>query len=44
LRAQDPAIGYKDADWARARLAEAGLRVTCREMPANNLMWIAFKP
>lgn len=44
LRAQDPAIGYKDADWARARLAEAGLRVTCREMPANNLMWIAFRP
>jgi SAM-dependent methyltransferase len=44
LRAQDPAIGYKDADWARTRLAEAGLRVTCREMPANNLMWIAFKP
>lgn len=44
LRAQDPAIGYKDADWVRARLTTAGLRVTCREMPANNLMWIAFRP
>ncbi|HSF63874.1 MAG TPA: DUF938 domain-containing protein [Paracoccaceae bacterium] len=44
LRAQDPAIGYKDAAWVRARLTDAGLRVTCREMPANNLIWVAFKP
>ena len=43
LRAQDPAIGYKDAAWIAARLAAAGLRVTCREMPANNLMWVAFR-
>lgn len=44
LRAQDPAIGYKDAAWVAARLIRAGLRVTCHEMPANNLMWIAFAP
>lgn len=44
LRAQDPAIGYKDAAWAEVRLAAGGLRVTCRTMPANNLMWIAFRP
>ena len=39
LRAQDPAIGYKDADWVADRLAP--LTVMRREMPANNLMLIA---
>lgn len=43
LRAQDPAIGYKEAGDATARLARHGLSVTCHEMPANNLMLIACK-
>lgn len=38
LRAQDPAIGYKDAAWVEARLARAGLSTTRREMPSNNLI------
>jgi SAM-dependent methyltransferase len=45
LRAQDPAIGYKDIEWVEARLSEGGL--TCRDriaMPANNLMLIAGRP
>lgn len=41
LRAQDPAIGYKDLGWVTARLQDAGLRVAVQEMPANNLMLIA---
>jgi hypothetical protein len=40
LRAQDPAIGYKDLAWVEARLRGAGLRVVVREMPANNLMLV----
>lgn len=41
LRAQDPAIGYKDLDWVIDRLSQAGLAVQVVEMPANNLMLIA---
>lgn len=41
LRAQDPAIGYKDLDWVQERLAAAGLAVRVLPMPANNLMLIA---
>ena len=40
LRAQDPSIGYKDLGWVTARLALAGLGVSLREMPANNLMLV----
>jgi hypothetical protein len=42
LRAQDPAIGYKDIAWVSDRLAP--LTVTQRQMPANNLMLIARAP
>lgn len=42
LRAQDARLGYKDADWAAARLTEAGLTLPPPiEMPANNLMFVA---
>ncbi|TXI01676.1 MAG: DUF938 domain-containing protein [Pseudorhodobacter sp.] len=41
LRAQDPAIGYKDLDWVIARLAAGGLAVQVMAMPANNLMLVA---
>lgn len=41
LRAQDPAIGYKDLAWVTSRLQDAGLRVVVQDMPANNLMLIA---
>ncbi|MFT7058076.1 MAG: hypothetical protein ACJASV_000576 [Pseudorhodobacter sp.] len=43
LRAQDPAIGYKDLDWVYAQLALAQLTVQTEAMPANNLMLIARK-
>lgn len=42
LRAQDPAIGYKDAGWVTDILGHAGL--VCApwvEMPADNLMILA---
>jgi len=45
LRAQDSAIGYKDAGWVRDVMSTAGL--TCaeeREMPANNLAFAFRKP
>lgn len=41
LRAQDPAIGYKDLDWVTGRLAAGGLAVQVLSMPANNLMLVA---
>lgn len=41
LRAQDPAIGYKDLAWVCGQLARAGVNVVPIEMPANNLMLIA---
>lgn len=41
LRAQDPAIGYKDLGWVLDLLAQAGLSVRVIEMPANNLMLLA---
>lgn len=44
LRAQDPAIGYKDVADVTAVLAGHGLRVQRQEMPANNLMLVARKP
>lgn len=40
LRADDPATGYKDADWVEGRLTGAGRRVTRHEMPANNLAFV----
>lgn len=44
LRAQDPAIGYKDLHWVTGQLAAAGLSVDLRQMPANNLALILTKP
>lgn len=44
LRAQDPAIGYKDIDWVQTRLEGAGLATVTLPMPANNLMVLARKP
>lgn len=44
LRAQDPAIGYKDIAWVQGRLESAGLATQVRPMPANNLMIISRKP
>ncbi len=45
LRAQDPRIGYKDAEWVEATLARAGLgAITRHRMPAANLMFSARKP
>ena len=41
LRAQDPAIGYKDLEWVLAQLAAGGLAVKVTPMPANNLMLVA---
>lgn len=41
LRAQDPAIGYKDQAWACGQLVRQGLQVQTLAMPANNLMLIA---
>lgn len=41
LRAHDPTIGYKDLAWVTGLLEAAGLQVSLREMPANNLMLIA---
>lgn len=41
LRAQDPAIGYKDLAWVQDRLARHGLTTEVRTMPANNLMLLA---
>lgn len=41
LRAQDPAIGYKDLAWVTGLLSAAGLVVDVVPMPANNLMLIA---
>lgn len=38
LRAQDPAIGYKDIAWVRDRLSP--LRTETLDMPSNNLMII----
>lgn len=45
LRAQDPAIGYKDIGEVAAILARHGLREIARQdMPAGNLMLIAECP
>lgn len=45
LRAQDPAIGYKDLADVTAILAGAGLVLADTvEMPANNLLLIANRP
>jgi SAM-dependent methyltransferase len=41
LRAADPAIGYKDDDWVNEVLTSAGLDPEVRQMPANNLAFIA---
>jgi len=45
LRAQDPAIGYKDIEWVEDRLSTAGLvRRTRQPMPADNLMLVTARP
>ena len=41
LRAQDPAIGYKDLDWVLNALRGAGLTVRSLSLPVNNLMILA---
>lgn len=41
LRAQDPAIGYKDIAWVTGQLGLAGLEAQTLAMPANNLMILA---
>jgi hypothetical protein len=41
LRAQDPALGYKDLAWVIKTLARLGFDTRIQEMPANNLMLIA---
>ncbi|QJF52311.1 DUF938 domain-containing protein [Roseobacter ponti] len=44
LRAADPAIGYKDDGEITAWLRAAGAAgVTCHEMPANNLAFVATR-
>ena len=43
LRAQDPAIGYKELDWVSDRLTAAGLTLHCQAMPANNLALVATR-
>ncbi|MEQ8903521.1 MAG: DUF938 domain-containing protein [Roseovarius sp.] len=45
LRAQDPAIGYKDLTEVEGWLREAGLTLhPVRQMPANNLFLLAERP
>lgn len=45
LRAQDPAIGYKDLAEVEGWLAAEGLTVSGpRQMPANNLFLVAARP
>ena len=44
LRAQDPAIGYKDAEAVETVLLVLGLEVERVEMPANNLMIFGCAP
>ena len=41
LSTADPAIGYKDDRWINEVLTSAGLSFSVREMPANNLAFIA---
>ena len=41
LTAADPSIGYKDDTWVNEVLTSTGLTLTVREMPANNLAFIA---
>lgn len=43
LRAQDPAIGYKDVDVLRTVLDVLGFEVAVLDRPANNLMIFARK-
>lgn len=44
LRAQDPAIGYKELDVLASVLEAMQLRVTIHAMPANNVMVVAKRP
>lgn len=41
LSAANPAIGYKDDTWINEVLTSTGLTLSVREMPANNLAFIA---
>lgn len=43
LRAADPTTGYKDIAWVQAQLAAQGLETRTEDMPANNLMLVAFR-
>ncbi|MFN3822627.1 MAG: DUF938 domain-containing protein [Pseudorhodobacter sp.] len=43
LRAQDPRTGYKDQAEVCGWMQAAGLRTLAEEMPANNLMLVAFR-
>ena len=43
LRAENPAVGYKDLGWVAGELSAAGLSVKVQDMPANNLMLMARK-
>lgn len=43
LRAQDPAIGYKELDVIESVLSVLGFAVTRRDMPANNTLLLARK-
>lgn len=42
LRAQDPAIGYKDVHWVAGQLRLHGHDLQLHEMPANNLALVTF--
>jgi len=42
LRAQDPAIGYKDLGWVADQLRSHGHDLQWHEMPANNLALVTF--
>ena len=41
IRAQNPALGYKDLDAILAQLGALGLSAQVQDMPANNLLLIA---
>ena len=43
IRAQNPALGYKDLGWVMGCMARAGLGVQVVPMPANNIALITFK-
>lgn len=42
IRAQNPALGYKDLGWVMGLMGRAGLGVQVVPMPANNIALITF--